>query len=212
MAQALERVRILSLEGNLEDAADLLEGAVERAAEAEDVESLRAVARTTEFVLDGATGPVFERLQIIWADAAGSALALSPDEPEFEEDVGEAGRPRWRTGIPVTTAPFLPGHEIVGYVGEVFGVIVRSRGGLPRVGASLKSVAGGEIRTMTNLLDRSRRDAVDRMVAEADARGADAIISMRFDANAIAEGWTEICAYGTAVLARKLSEGAHSPS
>jgi uncharacterized protein YbjQ (UPF0145 family) len=101
--------------------------------------------------------------------------------------------------MPVTTAPYLPGREIVEYVGEVFGVVVRSRRALPAAGAHLKSIVGGELRTMTNLLDQSRRQAVQRMVTEAEARGADAIISMRFDGDSIADGWTEVCAYGTAV-------------
>ena len=63
---------------------------------------------------------------------------------------------------------------------------------------------------MTNLLDQSRRQAVQRMVAEAEARGADAIISMRFDADSIADGWTEICAYGTAVKTRPTGEPAET--
>lgn len=105
---------------------------------------------------------------------------------------------RFRVGMPVTTALELPGFDIAEYVGEVFGVIVRSRGALPAFGANLKAVFGGELKTMTNLLDQSRREAVDRMVAEAEERGANAVISMRFDADSIADGWTEICAYGTA--------------
>jgi uncharacterized protein YbjQ (UPF0145 family) len=83
-------------------------------------------------------------------------------------------------------------------------VIVRSRGALPALGARLKSgTFGGELKTMTNVLDRSRREAVSRMVTEAEARGANAIISMRFDADSLADGWTEICAYGTAVRSRR---------
>ena len=105
----------------------------------------------------------------------------------------------WRRGMPVATTPFLPGREIVEYVGEVFGVVVRSRGALPALGAQLKSIVGGALVTMTNLLDQSRRQAVQKMVKEAEGRGADAIISMRFDGDSIADGWTEICAYGTAV-------------
>jgi len=73
-------------------------------------------------------------------------------------------------------------------------------------GAQLKSFVGGELGGMTALLDRSRRDAVQRMVAEAQERGADAIISMRFDADSIGDGWTEICAYGTAVRIRGVRE------
>jgi uncharacterized protein YbjQ (UPF0145 family) len=110
---------------------------------------------------------------------------------------------QWRTGMPVTTSPFLPGREVVEYIGEVFGVVVRSRGALPALGAQLKSIVGGELGTMTNLLEQSRRQAVEKKVSEAEGRGADAVISMRFDADSIAEGWTEICAYGTAVKTRE---------
>jgi uncharacterized protein YbjQ (UPF0145 family) len=134
---------------------------------------------------------------------AKKAQELLPAAEERRDRFGQVVAveppPRWRIGMPVTTAPFIPGHEIAEYVGEVFGVIVRSRGALPALGAHLKSIVGGELGTMTNLLDSSRRDAVKRMVAEAEERGADAIISMRFDADSISDGWTEICAYGTAV-------------
>ena len=76
--------------------------------------------------------------------------------------------PRWRKGIPVTTTPTLPGFEIVEYVGEVFGMVVRSRGAFPVLGAKLKTGFGGELRSMTKLMDESRREAVSRMVQEAE--------------------------------------------
>lgn len=73
-------------------------------------------------------------------------------------------------------------------------------------GANLKSVIGGELKSMTNLLRDAREQEIERMVEEAEARGADAIIAARFDVSSMGEtaGWTEICAYGTAVRAKKL--------
>lgn len=83
----------------------------------------------------------------------------------------------------------------------------RSRGAFPSFGANLRSVVGGELKTMTNLLRDTREQAIERMVEEAEARGADAVIAARFDVTSMgdAAGWTEICAYGTAVRARKLT-------
>jgi uncharacterized protein YbjQ (UPF0145 family) len=115
------------------------------------------------------------------------------------------GRPRFREGIPVSTSNEVPGWEVTDYIGEVFGLVVRSRGAFPQFGANLKAVFGRELKTMTNLLRETRQDAVGRMVEEAEARGADAVIAMRFDVTTMGDtaGWTEICAYGTAVHATK---------
>lgn len=96
----------------------------------------------------------------------GDPLAQSrhagPREELLPCAVSDHGRQRpdgrrhgqWRRGMPVTTTPYLPGREIVEYVGEVFGVVVRSRGALPALGAQLKSIVGGELGTMTNLLEQ----------------------------------------------------------
>ena len=110
-----------------------------------------------------------------------------------------AVRPRYREGMPVTTSNELPGYEITEYVGEVFGIVVRSRGAFPAMGAQLKSFVGGELKTMTNLLEQARSEAIERMVERAARRGADAVIAMRFDAETMGDQWAEICAYGTAV-------------
>ena len=72
------------------------------------------------------------------------------------------------------------------------------------LGASLKSLAGGELKGMTKMLASGRQDATDRLVAEAEAKGANAVIAFRFDTSELGSTWTEICAYGTAVSARKL--------
>ena len=98
----------------------------------------------------------------------------------------------------------LPGYEIDEVFGEVFGLTVRSRNIGSTFGAGLKSLVGGELKGMTKMLASGRSDATDRLVAEAEAKGANAIIAFRFDTSELGSTWTEICAYGTAVNARKL--------
>ena len=104
----------------------------------------------------------------------------------------------------ITTTNDLPGYEIQEVIGEVFGLTVRSRNVGSQIGASLKSILGGELRGMTKALVQSREQVMQRLVEEAEARGANAILAMRFDTSEMGGTWTEICAYGTAVRARKL--------
>jgi uncharacterized protein YbjQ (UPF0145 family) len=104
----------------------------------------------------------------------------------------------------ITTANDLPGYEIVETLGEVFGLTVRSRNIGSQFGAGLKSIFGGELKGMTKALADSREQVIGRMVEEAQAKGGDAIVAMRFDTSEMGTNWTEICAYGTAVRARKL--------
>ena len=103
----------------------------------------------------------------------------------------------------ITTANDLPGYEITETLGEVFGLTVRSRNIGSQLGAGLKSIMGGELKGMTQALVDSREQVIERMVEEASAKGADAIVAMRFDTSDMGNNWTEICAYGTAVRARK---------
>jgi uncharacterized protein YbjQ (UPF0145 family) len=103
----------------------------------------------------------------------------------------------------ITTANDLPGFEITETLGEVFGLTVRSRNIGSQLGAGLKSIMGGELKGMTQALVDSREQVIERMVEEANAKGADAIVAMRFDTSEMGSNWTEICAYGTAVRARK---------
>ena len=103
----------------------------------------------------------------------------------------------------ITTANDLPGYEITETLGEVFGLTVRSRNVGSQLGAGLKSIMGGELKGMTKALVDSREQVIERMVEEASAKGADAIVAMRFDTSEMGSNWTEICAYGTAVKARK---------
>lgn len=103
----------------------------------------------------------------------------------------------------ITTSCFLPGYEITAVLGEVFGLTVRSRHIGSQFAASLKSVIGGELRGMTKNLMDARSEAVGRLVEEARAKGADAVVAFRFESNDLSEMWTEICAYGTAVKASR---------
>jgi uncharacterized protein YbjQ (UPF0145 family) len=104
----------------------------------------------------------------------------------------------------ISTMNDLPGYEIEEVFGEVFGLTVRSRNVGSQIGATLKSLVGGELKGMTKMLAEGRQHATDRLVAEAEAKGANAIIAFRFDTSELGSIWTEICAYGTAVRARKL--------
>jgi uncharacterized protein YbjQ (UPF0145 family) len=103
----------------------------------------------------------------------------------------------------ITTMNDLPGYEIDEVFGEVFGLTVRSRNIGSQLGAGLKSILGGELKGMTKALVDSRQQVTERMVEEAEAKGANAIIAMRFDTSEMGQNWTEICAYGTAVRVRK---------
>jgi uncharacterized protein YbjQ (UPF0145 family) len=104
----------------------------------------------------------------------------------------------------ITTANDLPGYDVTETLGEVFGLTVRSRNIGSQFGAGLKSVFGGELKGMTKALVDSRQQVIERMVEEAAAKGADAIVAMRFDTSEMGGNWTEICAYGTAVRARRI--------
>ena len=104
----------------------------------------------------------------------------------------------------ITTMNDLPGYEIEDVIGEVFGLTVRSRNVGSQIGAGFKSLVGGELKGMTKALVDSRLQVIERMVEEAETKGADAIVAMRFDTSEMGGTWTEICAYGTAVRAKKL--------
>ncbi len=103
----------------------------------------------------------------------------------------------------ITTMNDIPGHEVEEVFGEVFGLTVRSRNIGSQLGAGLKSILGGELKGMTKALSDSREQVIQRMVEEAERKGANAIMAMRFDTSEMGTNWTEICAYGTAVRVRK---------
>ena len=99
----------------------------------------------------------------------------------------------------ITTMNDIPGHEVEEVLGEVFGLTVRSRNVGAQIGAGFKSMLGGELKGMTKMLAESRTEAIERLVEEAEAKGGNAILAMRFDTSELGSTWSEICAYGTAV-------------
>jgi uncharacterized protein YbjQ (UPF0145 family) len=103
-------------------------------------------------------------------------------------------------GVYVSTTFDVPGAQIVKFCGSTFGVVVRSMGFAKGIGASFKALAGGEVTQYTQLLEDSRRHALDRMIQNAQALGANAVLGMRFDSSEIGQQLTEIVAYGTAVI------------
>ena len=100
----------------------------------------------------------------------------------------------------VTTTPYVAGHRVAVSKGQVFGLVVRSRGLAGNISASLRSLVGGEIHEYTELLEDTRRQALDRMVSNASLMGANAVVSMRFDSSELNNSMSEIVAYGTAVV------------
>jgi uncharacterized protein YbjQ (UPF0145 family) len=101
----------------------------------------------------------------------------------------------------VTTAFELPGHRIVKNVGVVRGIVVRSRSIVGAIGAGLQTLLGGNITLFTAMCEKARGDAFTLMLEHAAQRGANAVIGVRYDANEVAAGVTEVLAYGTAVIA-----------
>ena len=98
----------------------------------------------------------------------------------------------------VTTTENISGRRVQAVHGQVFGLVVRSRGLAGNIMAALRSIMGGEIKEYTQLLEETRRHAIDRMVQNAQVMGADAVVMMRFDSTEIGS-MAEIVAYGTAV-------------
>ncbi len=100
----------------------------------------------------------------------------------------------------VVTTPYIPGQRVTETKGMVFGLVVRSRGLGGNIMAGLRSLGGGEIHEYTEMLEDTRRQALDRLVQNATLMGANAILSMRFDSSELAGTMSEIVAYGTAVV------------
>jgi uncharacterized protein YbjQ (UPF0145 family) len=103
----------------------------------------------------------------------------------------------------VSTMNDLPGYEVVTVHGEVFGLVVRARNVFSNIGASFRTVFGGEARGYTTLLTDSRNQAIERLRKAARAKGANAVLAMRFDCNEIANLVSEVAAYGAAVTVRR---------
>ena len=103
----------------------------------------------------------------------------------------------------VTTAFELPGHRITRNISIVRGIIVRSRSIVGNIGAALQSLVGGNITLYTELCEKAREDAFDLMLQHAGTMGANAIVGVHYDANEVADGITEVLAYGTAVMVER---------
>ena len=99
----------------------------------------------------------------------------------------------------VTTTERPAGYEVKQALGQVFGVVVRSRSIGGNLAAALRSIGGGEIKEYTALVEETRRHAIDRLVTNASAMGANAVVMMRFDSGEIGQTMSEVVAYGTAV-------------
>jgi uncharacterized protein YbjQ (UPF0145 family) len=104
----------------------------------------------------------------------------------------------------IVTTEHIPGYRVVEVKGQVFGVVVRSRGLGGNILAGLRSIIGGEITEYTQMLEQARRHAIDRMTKNASMVRANAIVMMRFDSSEIGQTMSEIVAYGTAVVVEKL--------
>ncbi len=104
----------------------------------------------------------------------------------------------------VTSALELPGYRIVKNFGIVRGIIVRSRSVIGNLGAAIQTIVGGNITILTNLCEKTREDAYELMLVHAAQHGANAVVSMRYDATEVMQGVTEVLAYGTAVQVERI--------
>lgn len=106
-------------------------------------------------------------------------------------------------GVIISTMNDMPGYRVVKILGTIYGITVRSRNWGADIGSLLRSSVGGELKYLTNLMYTSRNSAVERLVGECMQRGGNAIIAMRFDQGQVG-AWSQVCAYGTAVVVEKI--------
>src|SRR5262249_2773726 len=142
-------------------------------------------------------------------------LSLPPSNGTFapRHAMGPSASPSSHQGIAmaqvspnmVTTANELPGYRVVRPMGIVRGITVRSRSVIGNLGAALQTLVGGNISIYTELCEKAREEAFELMLQHAGQHGANAVVAMRYDANDVAEGVTEVLAYGTAVLVEPMS-------
>jgi len=104
----------------------------------------------------------------------------------------------------VTTSNEIPGYRVTRTLGLVRGIVVRSRSVVGTIGASLQTLIGGNITLFTELCEKTREEAYELMLKHASERGANAVVAMRYDANEVMQGVTEVLAYGTAVVVEPL--------
>jgi uncharacterized protein YbjQ (UPF0145 family) len=106
----------------------------------------------------------------------------------------------------ITTTFTLDGWRITRNVGLVRGIIVRSRSLFGTIGAGLQTLVGGNITLLTDLCEKTRQEAFDRMTAHAAELGANAIVGVRYDATEVMQGVTEVLCYGTAVVVERIRQ------
>jgi uncharacterized protein YbjQ (UPF0145 family) len=109
-------------------------------------------------------------------------------------------------GVITSTMNDIPGYRVVRVLGTVYGLTVRSRNWGADIATIFKSVVGGELKYLTNVLYTSRNYAVERMVGECIGRGGNAIIALRFDTGEIMSSFAQVCAYGTACIVEKVDK------
>lgn len=107
--------------------------------------------------------------------------------------------------VMVVTTNDIPGYEVETVLGEVFGLIVRSRNLFSNIGANFRTVIGGEVKGYTKLLASTREQAMDRLRQETAAKGGNAVLMMRFDSGDLGPQMNEVVAYGTAVKVKPAS-------
>ena len=139
-----------------------------------------------------------------WTDQVRATAAPTLTE-QLPGEVGAAPAAYVGPPIMVSTMNDMPGFRVVDVYGEVFGLTVRARNAFSNIGASFRTVFGGEAKGYTKLLSDSRLEAVERMKYEANLRGANAILAMRFDTGEISDLMTEVAAYGTAVRVERIN-------
>jgi uncharacterized protein YbjQ (UPF0145 family) len=132
-------------------------------------------------------------------------LTASPCEATAAE-LEQAEPERDTQPVLIVTTNEVPGYRITAAHGDVFGLIVRARNYFSNLGASFRTLAGGEVAGYTKLLTDSRNQARERMWREARTRGANAVVAMRFDCNEIGDIMSEVAAYGTAVTVQPIQE------
>ena len=108
------------------------------------------------------------------------------------------------SGIIVTTTFEIEGHRIVRTLGVVRGITVRTRGIGGKISAGLRGLVGGKVEAYVSMCEVARAEAMELMLTHAQERGANAVIGMRYDANEVEAGMTEVLAYGTAVVVEAL--------
>src|SRR4051794_33564935 len=106
----------------------------------------------------------------------------------------------------IVTTDVIEGYQITEVKGQVFGLVVRSRGLSGNIMAGLRSLVGGEIHEYTSMLEDARRNAIDRMVKNAGAMGANAVLRMQFDSSEMGQTMSEIVAYGTAAIVEPIKK------